>query len=45
MGSAHLEIPTINNDDIIAIEVNFTALPTTIADADEISKIRYVGVA
>jgi hypothetical protein len=44
MGSAHLEIPSINNDDIIAIEVNFTALPTTIGDADEISKIRYVGV-
>jgi hypothetical protein len=45
MGNAHLEIPTINNDDIIALEVNFTALPTTIGDADEISKIRYVGVA
>ena len=44
MGSCHLEIPTVNNDDIIAVEVNFTALPSTIGDADEISKIRYVGV-
>lgn len=44
MGSCHLEIPTVNNDDIVAIEVNFTALPSTIVDADEISKIRYVGV-
>lgn len=44
MGSCHLEIPTVNNDDIIAVEVNFTALPSTIGDADEINKIRYVGV-
>jgi hypothetical protein len=44
MGSCHLEIPTVNNDDIIAVEVNFTALPSTISDADEINKIRYVGV-
>jgi hypothetical protein len=44
MGSCHLEIPTLNNDDIIAVEVNFTALPSSIVGADEISKIRYVGV-
>lgn len=43
--NCHLEIPSINNDDVIAVEVNFTALPTTIGDADEIQKIRYVGVA
>lgn len=44
MPNCHLEIPSINNDDIIAVEVNFTALPTSIGDADEIAKIRYVGV-
>jgi hypothetical protein len=44
MPNCHLEIPSINADDIIAVEVNFTALPTTIGDADEIAKIRYVGV-
>lgn len=44
MPNCHLEIPSINADDIIAVEVNFTALPTTIGDADEIARIRYVGV-
>lgn len=43
MGQCHLDIPTINNDDIIAFEVNFTALPTTISGTDELTKIRYVG--
>jgi len=45
MGQCHLEIPTINNDDVIALEVNFTALPSNISGADEINKIRYVGIA
>lgn len=44
MGQCHLEIPTINIDDVIGFEVNFTALPTTISGTDEFTKIRYVGV-
>jgi hypothetical protein len=44
MAQCHLEIPNINNDDVIAIEVNFTALPSTISGTNEITKIRYVGV-
>lgn len=44
MGQCHLEIPSVNIDDVIAFEVNFTALPSTISGTDEITKIRYVGV-
>lgn len=44
MPECHLEIPTINNDDVIAVEVNFTALPSTISGTNEITKVRYVGV-
>lgn len=44
MAQCHLEIPTINNDDVIAMEVNFTALPSTISGTNEITKVRYVGV-
>ena len=44
MQQCHLEIPSVNNDDVIAMEVNFTALPTTIGGTNEITKIRYVGV-
>jgi hypothetical protein len=28
LGNCHLEVPTINNDDVIAFEVNFTGLPS-----------------
>lgn len=42
MGQCHLEIPTINIDDVIGFEVNFTALPSNISGTDEISRIRYV---
>jgi hypothetical protein len=45
MGQCHLEVPSITNDDIIAVEVNFTALPSNIANTDELNKIRYVGIA
>jgi len=45
MGQCHLEIPAINNDDVIAVEVNFTALPSNISGTDEVKKIRYVGIA
>jgi len=44
MNTCHLELPNISNDDVIAMEVNFTALPSTIAGVDELAKIRYVGV-
>lgn len=44
MAQCHLEIPSINNDDVIGVEVNFTALPSTISGTNEISKVRYVGV-
>lgn len=42
---AHMEIPSVNFDDVIAVEVNWHALPTTISAADEISKVRYAGPA
>lgn len=45
LGQCHLEVPSINNDDVIAVEVNFTALPSNISGADEINKVRFVGVA
>lgn len=44
MGQCHLEIPSINIDDVVGFEVNFTALPSNISGTDELSKIRYVGV-
>jgi hypothetical protein len=42
MGQCHLEVPTINNDDVIALEVNFTALPSNISGTNEVQKISYV---
>ena len=42
LGQCHLEVPTVNVDDVIGFEVNFTALPTTISGTDELTKIRYV---
>lgn len=44
MGQCHLEIPALSNDDVIGLEVNFTALPANISGTDEVSRIRYVGV-
>jgi hypothetical protein len=44
MGQCHLEVPSINIDDVIGFEINFTALPSTISKTDELTKIRYVGV-
>jgi hypothetical protein len=43
MANCHLEIPTINIDDVVGFEVNFTALPSTISNTDELTRIRYVG--
>lgn len=44
MGQCHLEVPNISVDDVISLEVNFTALPSNISGTNEITKIRYVGV-
>lgn len=44
MGQCNLEVPSITNDDVIGLEVNFTALPATISGTDEITRIRYIGV-
>ena len=41
---AHLSLPSIDTGDVIAVSVDFRALPTTISGTDEISKITYVGV-
>lgn len=43
--NAQLEIPTHALDDVVGVEVAFSALPTSISAADEVSAIRYVGVA
>lgn len=42
--ACNITIPSINVDDVMGFEVNFTALPSTLSSTDEISKIRYVGV-
>lgn len=42
MGQCHLEVPTVNIDDVIGFEVNFTALPSAISNTDELTRIRYV---
>jgi Phage tail tube protein len=44
MPQAHLSLPSIDTGDVIAVSVDFKALPTTISGTDEISKITYVGV-
>ena len=44
MGQCHLEVPSVNIDDVIGYEVNFTALPSSISGTDELNKVRYVGV-
>ena len=40
--AAHLEVPTHSIDDLVSIEVNFSALPSVITAADE-ATITYVG--
>ena len=42
MERCHLEVPTHSIDDIIALEVNFSALGTDITDTDELT-VKYVG--
>ena len=41
--TAHVEIPTIQTDDVIAVDVAFQGLPSTITSNDE-STLTYVGV-
>jgi len=40
--NAHLEIPNLNIEDVISLETNFHALPTSLDGADE-AVITYVG--
>lgn len=42
--NVQLEIPTHSLDDVVSVEMNFTALPSTISAADEVTAVRYVGV-
>tara|TARA_B100000497_G_scaffold127700_1_gene170476 strand:- start:2136 stop:3203 length:1068 start_codon:yes stop_codon:yes gene_type:complete len=42
--SAHIDIPTHQIEDVISLETNFHALPSSITNADEV-KITYKGVA
>lgn len=44
MPNAHLEIPTVNPDDVVSLEVNFTGLPSDLGATDEIERVSYVGV-
>ena len=44
MPSAHLEIPTVNPDDVISLEVNFTGVPSDLGATDEIERVTYTGV-
>lgn len=41
---AHLEVPQMNPDDVISLDVNFSGIPSTLAATDEIERITYVGV-
>ena len=45
MPTAHLEVPTINVEDVISLETNFHALPATLAGANEITDFNFWGVA
>ena len=45
LGQCHLEIPTVNVDDVMGFEINFTGLPTSISNTNELTRIRYAGVA
>lgn len=43
MPTVHLAIPKLDMADVVSVNVDFTALPSTISGTDEISKITYVG--
>ena len=40
--NAHLSIPNIEVNDVVGISVDFSALPSSISAADEVTKISYV---
>jgi hypothetical protein len=42
--TAHLEVPAHSIDDVVSVEMTFSALPSTISETDE-ATITYVGVA
>jgi hypothetical protein len=42
---AHITIPAIDTGDVIALSVDFTALPSDMGTPDEVDLIRYIGVA
>lgn len=42
MQQCHLQIPQVNVDDVISVDVNFRALPSTISGTDQITKVVYV---
>jgi hypothetical protein len=42
--NAHLSLPSLDQGDVVSVDVAFNALPTSISAADEITKITYVGV-
>lgn len=44
MDQVHMEIPQINVEDTLQVEIPFHALPSAVNATDEITKIRYVGV-
>jgi hypothetical protein len=42
---AHLTIPSLDTGDVLALSVDFTALPSDLGTPDEVDLIRYIGVA
>jgi hypothetical protein len=44
MTDCHLEIPTHSIDDVISVEANFHALPSTFEGTDELT-VKYIGIA
>lgn len=44
LNNAHLEIPSVNVEDVVGVDMNFTALPRNLGCVDEIGVIRYIGV-
>ena len=43
MPTAHLQVPTHSMDDLVSLEITYDALPATVAAANEISAIAFIG--
>ena len=43
MATCHLEVPTHSIDDVISLETNFHALPSTVSGTDEVSTFEFYG--